>query len=95
MAEAAEQQGEHAIDPVCGMTVSLPTEKPSFEHAGEVYYFCCAGCAGKFEGNPQGYLDGTAQAAAQVAKEAAKALAAQEEGGDSRGGYICPMCPDA
>ncbi|MBV40008.1 MAG: copper-translocating P-type ATPase [Rhodospirillaceae bacterium] len=95
MAEAAEQHGEHAIDPVCGMTVSLPTEKPSFEHAGEVYYFCCAGCAGKFEGNPQGYLDGTAQAAAQVAKEAAKALAAQEEGGDSRGGYICPMCPDA
>ena len=95
MAEAAEQQGEHAIDPVCGMTVSLPTEKPSFEHAGEVYYFCCAGCAGKFKGNPQGYLDGTAQAAAQVAKEAAKALAAQEEGGDSRGGYICPMCPDA
>ncbi len=96
MVETAEQHGEpageQATDPVCGMTVSLPTEKPSFEYSGEVYYFCCAGCAGKFEGDPQGYLDGTAQAAAK----AAKALAAQQEGGgSSRGGYICPMCPDA
>ena len=95
MTDAAVEQGETATDPVCGMTVTLPTEKPSYEHDGNVYYFCCAGCAGKFEGNPEGYLDGSAQAAAKAAKEAAKAA----EGGGSgssekRGGYICPMCPE-
>ena len=56
MTEAAVNQGDHAIDPVCGMHVSLPTEKPSFEHDGEVYYFCCAGCAAKFEAMPDVYL---------------------------------------
>ena len=44
-------------DPVCGMTVNPATAKYVHEHAGKNYYFCCAGCAEKFKGNPQGYLN--------------------------------------
>ena len=87
MTEAAVNQDVHAIDPVCGMQVSLPTEKPSFEHDGNVYYFCCAGCAGKFEADPKGYLDGTAKSAMKANPSSGGS------GSDSagKGGYICPM----
>lgn len=88
MTEAAASTGEHAIDPVCGMQVALPSEKPSFEYEGEIYRFCSAGCAGKFESDPLGYLSGSAQAAAKKLKEAQ----ASEQSG--KGGYICPMCPE-
>ena len=45
-----------AIDPVCGMTVDTRTAKHRVEHAGKTQYFCCAGCATKFEANPGKYL---------------------------------------
>jgi Cu+-exporting ATPase len=44
-------------DPVCGMTVNPATAKHIHEHAGKNYYFCSAGCAGKFKADPQGYLN--------------------------------------
>ena len=95
MTEAAASEGKHAIDPVCGMQVALPTEKPTFEYEGDVYHFCSAGCAGKFESDPPGYLSGTAQAAAKKLKEAQASEQAKTSGGASRkGGYICPMCPE-
>ncbi len=62
----AVEQDEYAIDPVCGMKVALPNKKSSADHDGDTYYFCCAGCARKFEGDPQGYLDGSAQAVIQL-----------------------------
>jgi YHS domain-containing protein len=34
-------------DPVCGMTVTEQS-KHMHEHAGERFYFCCAGCKTKF-----------------------------------------------
>lgn len=43
-------------DPVCGMDVDPSTTSHEYEHAGESYYFCSAGCAGKFEGDPEYYL---------------------------------------
>src|SRR3974390_2812509 len=45
-----------AIDPVCGMTVNGATARHSFTHAGETYYFCCAGCAEKFRAEPAKFL---------------------------------------
>ena len=45
-----------AIDPVCGMSVKLGTGKPSFQHEGITYHFCCAGCRQKFAANPARYL---------------------------------------
>ncbi len=43
-------------DPVCGMTVDPAAGKPSLEHEGRRYFFCCEGCRTKFEAAPQDYL---------------------------------------
>ncbi|MDE2006439.1 MAG: heavy metal translocating P-type ATPase [Rhodospirillales bacterium] len=45
-----------AKDPVCGMSVDPATAKHSFDHAGQTWYFCCAGCRGKFAADPARYL---------------------------------------
>ena len=38
-----------AIDPICGMTVDIPTARFTSERDGQIYYFCCAGCKRTFE----------------------------------------------
>lgn len=43
-------------DPVCGMTVDPATSKHRLEHHGETFYFCSAGCRGKFAADPAKYL---------------------------------------
>jgi xanthine dehydrogenase accessory factor len=40
---------ELAIDPICGMTVAIVAGTPSVEVEGETFYFCCEGCATKFQ----------------------------------------------
>jgi Cu+-exporting ATPase len=45
------------------MTVNPATAKHIREHAGKNYYFCCAGCAEKFQANPQQYLNQPAASA--------------------------------
>lgn len=47
-AAAPEARPRTAIDPVCGMTVNVSAATPTVRHAGEQYWFCCAGCASKF-----------------------------------------------
>lgn len=42
-------------DPVCGMTVE-PGKSISLMHDRETYYFCCKGCARKFEEEPKKYV---------------------------------------
>src|SRR5262245_26739582 len=66
-------------DPVCGMTIDPATSKYRFEHQGQTYHFCSAGCRAKFEADPAKYLD-----KAQPATEA-----------DVPAGtiYTCPMHP--
>jgi P-type Cu+ transporter len=44
-------------DPVCGMQIDPATAKYVHRHAGKDYYFCCAGCAQKFQADPQEYLN--------------------------------------
>jgi len=44
-------------DPVCGMSVDPGADKPSYEHGGQVYRFCCAGCRDKFAAAPQDYFE--------------------------------------
>ena len=39
---------QKAIDPVCGMTVTVATARHTAEVRGVAYYFCCAGCRSKF-----------------------------------------------
>jgi xanthine dehydrogenase accessory factor len=38
-----------AVDPICGMTVAAVAGTPSVEYEGETIYFCCEGCATRFE----------------------------------------------
>ena len=52
----AELGADTATDPVCGMTVDPHAGKPSAEHAGATYHFCCEGCRTKFLADPAAYL---------------------------------------
>ena len=54
--EPAQAAPATAVDPICGMSVKVEGARHTFEHGGEVYYFCCAGCRTKFAGDPQRYL---------------------------------------
>jgi xanthine dehydrogenase accessory factor len=38
-----------AIDPICGMTVLVSADAPSFVYAGDTHYFCGEGCLHAFE----------------------------------------------
>jgi xanthine dehydrogenase accessory factor len=42
-----------AIDPICGMTVQTAGARHTAEHAGRVFYFCCAGCRARFVAAPE------------------------------------------
>ena len=43
-------------DPVCGMTVDPATSKHRFDHHGQTFHFCSAGCRTKFAADPDAYL---------------------------------------
>ena len=45
---------EEAVDPVCGMTVSLASAE-THVHDGTTYAFCCVGCRARFEADPARY----------------------------------------
>lgn len=47
-----------AIDPVCGMTVTIATAKHVLEHDGNKVYFCNPRCKEKFAADPEKYKDG-------------------------------------
>ena len=47
---------ETAVDPVCGMSVTIASARQTAEVDGVVYYFCCAGCRTKFLNDPQAHL---------------------------------------
>jgi xanthine dehydrogenase accessory factor len=44
-----------AIDPVCGMTVTIAGARHQTEYAGKTWYFCCGGCKARFEADPEQY----------------------------------------
>ncbi|MFB6459260.1 heavy metal translocating P-type ATPase [Bradyrhizobium tunisiense] len=44
------------LDPVCGMNVDPATSKHRFDHHGETFHFCSAGCRTKFAADPAKYL---------------------------------------
>lgn len=46
--EVANERRDEAVDPICGMTVSIARARHSAEVKGVNYYFCCAGCRTKF-----------------------------------------------
>ena len=46
-----------AIDPICGMSVTIEGAEHVSEYRGQKYYFCCGGCQHTFEQAPQDYLE--------------------------------------
>jgi xanthine dehydrogenase accessory factor len=50
----AEKQ--EAIDPICGMTVSVDTAKYKSEFDSKSFYFCCAGCKQTYDKQPEKYV---------------------------------------
>jgi xanthine dehydrogenase accessory factor len=53
-AETAPQAAE-AIDPICGMTVTIAGARHTAEHGGRTWYFCCGGCRERFLAAPDLY----------------------------------------
>lgn len=45
-----------AVDPVCGMTVSVEGARHVARHAGDTYRFCCPGCRERFLSDPAAYV---------------------------------------
>jgi xanthine dehydrogenase accessory factor len=41
-----------AVDPICGMTVTIATARYRSDAAGRTTYFCCLGCKETFDRNP-------------------------------------------
>ena len=78
-ATAALPEDGKAIDPVCGMSVTVETAKHTAEHDGETFYFCSVGCKAKFEARPAVFLD---------PEMTADPPAAQDDV------YTCPMHPE-
>ncbi|HET7748058.1 MAG TPA: heavy metal translocating P-type ATPase [Terriglobales bacterium] len=62
---------ELAQDPVCHMTVDPAKARAQAEHAGKTYYFCCAGCAQKFQAEPERYLAPKAATGADLVQSGA------------------------
>ena len=53
----AAPQAAEAVDPICGMSVTMAAAEHRSEYAGRTYYFCCAGCKRNFDKEPQRYLE--------------------------------------
>ena len=45
-----------AIDPICGMSVTIAGAKHMYEYQGTTYYFCCPGCKTTFRKAPEQYV---------------------------------------
>ena len=83
---ASGNGGEPAAlkDPVCGMGVTDKSPH-KVEHDGRPYYFCSAGCKGKFAADPARYI-------AKAPKREVPAMPAREDAAASV--YTCPMHPE-
>jgi P-type Cu+ transporter len=75
-------------DPVCGMNVDPEKAKAKVAHGPKTYYFCSAGCAKRFEKEPEKYL--TAPGTAGMEDAPATTLPASAQ--NIR--YTCPMHPE-
>ena len=81
--EAGPAPAAVARDPVCGMRVEPQTAEHRWDHNGETFYFCCAGCRTKFAVEPLRYL-------APETAAAPEPMPAEPRGTL----YTCPMDPE-
>jgi P-type Cu+ transporter len=71
-----------AIDPVCGMRVDPSAAKHRFSYKGQDYFFCSARCHGRFEAEPEKFLQPKPQEKQQEPAAPTGAI------------YTCPMHPE-
>jgi P-type Cu+ transporter len=76
---AAPSGAATAIDPVCGMTVTLKADTRTESFSGKPFHFCSEKCQTKFKGDPWFYASGNVAKRGKVA-----AVGVQ---------YTCPMHP--
>ena len=74
-ADEPDTEPTAAIDPICGMSVPTRDARFTHEHAGTVFYFCCAGCKSTFAADPEPHLAGEARS--RLAPEAAPPTSAR------------------
>jgi Cu+-exporting ATPase len=58
LAAAAAEGSVAAVDPVCGMTVTVGQEAGRWTHDGVTYYFCAKSCLEEFRENPERFVQG-------------------------------------
>jgi P-type Cu+ transporter len=82
------------------MTVDPATAKHRLTHEGKTYYFCCGGCAAKFQAEPQKFLNQPVKAPALVTLGGVSAPSSSRPASlvaqPARDGrtYVCAMCPE-
>jgi len=62
LASAAVEQKREAVDPICGMRVTIAGARHIAEFQGRQYYFCCGGCRTKFLADPARHASSPAEA---------------------------------
>ena len=58
--DALERSSDHAVDPVCGMSVTISPGARLADYDGETFYFCSDKCQTKFKADPVYYASGSA-----------------------------------
>lgn len=86
----AEQ--DSAIDPVCGMTVTLNAGKPSFAYNDLDYHFCGQSCKDRFEADPVFYLSGNHKRKQKSAPKNALFTCPMDPEVIQEGPGTCPVC---
>ena len=52
----SQRKADAALDPVCGMEVSIDKAAATSKHKGMTYYFCSVKCRERFDKEPEKYL---------------------------------------
>jgi Cu+-exporting ATPase len=88
------------VDPVCGMNVDPAKAASTASHGGKTYYFCCQGCAEKFQAAPEEYL-ATSPPSARMAPQpvhgsgnGALGYSPAVPASSTPSAYVCPMDPE-
>ncbi len=69
--------------------------KATAVHAGKTYYFCCTGCADKFNADPQKYLNGKPVSPIPLIQlGGGKPVSKPAPTPPKAGAYVCPMDPE-
>ncbi|MDX5593417.1 heavy metal translocating P-type ATPase [Pseudovibrio sp. SPO723] len=88
----AGDENNTAIDPVCGMSVTLGAGKPSLRYKGEDYHFCNPKCHDRFDADPYFYLSGNKEKAAKAQDKSALFTCPMDPEIVQEGPGTCPIC---